>query len=44
MGVLLTDQKLNDNFDSVAKSLATELTPDAIRNKEVIVDGCLLRG
>ena len=30
MGVLLTDQSLNDNFDKVAKSLATEPTPDAI--------------
>jgi hypothetical protein len=30
MGVLLTDQSLNDNFDTLAKFLATGPAPDAI--------------
>ncbi len=31
MGVLLTDQSLNDNIDRVAKSFGTELALNAIR-------------
>ena len=30
MGVLLTGQSIDDNFDRIAKSLATGLAPDAI--------------
>jgi hypothetical protein len=35
IGVLLTGQGLNDNFDRVAKSLATELAPDAIKTRRL---------
>ncbi|MBW1794671.1 MAG: hypothetical protein JRJ38_09620 [Deltaproteobacteria bacterium] len=35
MGVLLTDQSLNDNFDRVAKSFGTELALDAIKTRRL---------
>jgi len=35
VGVLLTDQSLNDNFDRVARSSGTELALDAIKTRRL---------
>jgi len=37
VGVLLTGQSLNDNFDALAKSLATEPAPGAIKTRRLSV-------
>jgi len=35
LGVLLTDQSLNDNFDRVARFSGTELALDAIKTRRL---------
>jgi len=35
VGVLLTDQSIDDNFDRVARSLATEPVPGAIKTRRL---------